>query len=126
MMDVIEEIIKFRKDLDDAKKEIKGISGKNKKSAPAKKTKPAKVAPTSKSASKKKPQVVKKSKPAPKKKPSQVKKTKICHCTCEKNKTSQSRTYFKICIKKEATGSKKIKACSKEKTITSEKNKTNF
>ena len=43
MMDVIEEIIKFRKDLDDAKKEIKGISGKNKKSAPAKKTKPAKV-----------------------------------------------------------------------------------
>ena len=27
MMDVIEEIIKFRKDLDDAKKEIKGISG---------------------------------------------------------------------------------------------------
>ena len=29
MMDVIEEIIKFRKDLDDAKKEIKGISGKN-------------------------------------------------------------------------------------------------
>ena len=76
MMDVIEEIIKFRKDLDDAKKEIKGISGKNKKSAPAKKTKPAKVAPTSKSASKKKPQVVKKSKPAPKKKPSQVKKTK--------------------------------------------------
>ena len=38
MMDVIEEIIKFRKDLDDAKKEIKGISGKNKKSAPAKKT----------------------------------------------------------------------------------------
>ena len=49
MMDVIEEIIKFRKDLD--------------------------VAPTSKSASKKKPQVVKKSKPAPKKKPSQVKKT---------------------------------------------------
>ena len=35
MMDVIEEIIKFRKDLDDAKKEIKGISGKNKKSAPA-------------------------------------------------------------------------------------------
>ena len=36
-MDVIEEIIKFRKDLDDAKKEIKGISGKNKKSAPAEK-----------------------------------------------------------------------------------------
>ena len=54
MMDVIEEIIKFRKDLDDAKKEIKGISGKNKKSTPAKKTKAAKVAPTSKSASKKK------------------------------------------------------------------------
>ena len=54
-MDVIEEIIKFRKDLDDAKKEIKGISGKNKQSAPAKKTKSAKVAPTSKSASKKKP-----------------------------------------------------------------------
>ena len=39
MMDVIEEIIKFRKDLDDAKKEIKGKSGKNKKSAPAKKNK---------------------------------------------------------------------------------------
>ena len=33
MMDVIEEIIKFRKDLDDAKKEIRGINGKNKKSA---------------------------------------------------------------------------------------------
>ena len=45
MMDVIEEIIKFRKDLDDAKKEIRGINGKNKKSIPAKKTKPAKVAP---------------------------------------------------------------------------------
>ena len=86
MMDVIEEIIKFRKDLDDAKKEIKGISGKNKKSAPAKKTKPAKVAPTSKSASKKKPQVVKKSKPAPKKKPSQVKKTKpMLINLCQKN-----------------------------------------
>ena len=28
MMDVIEEIIKFRKDLDDAKKEIRGINGK--------------------------------------------------------------------------------------------------
>ena len=76
MMDVIEEIIKFRKDLDDAKKEIKGISGKNKKSAPAKKT-----------------------------------------------KASQSRTYFKICIKKEATGSKKIKACSKEKTSQVKKTK---
>ena len=57
MMDVIEEIIKFRKDLDDAKKEIRGINGKNKKSIPAKKTKPAKVAPAAlKSASKKKPQ----------------------------------------------------------------------
>ena len=44
---------------DDANEEINSfgimIHGKNKKSAPAKKTKPAKVAPTSKSASKKKP-----------------------------------------------------------------------
>ena len=76
MMDVIEEIIKFRKDLDDAKKEIRGINGKNKK----------------------------------------------IH-TSEKNKTCQSRTCgFKTCIKKEATGGKKIKTCSKEKTITGEKN----
>ena len=87
MMDVIEEIIKFRKDLDDAKKEIRGINGKNKKSIPAKKTKPAKVAPAAlKSASKKKPQTVKKSKPAPKKKPSQVKKTSIPNTViCAKN-----------------------------------------
>ena len=111
MMDVIEEIIKFRKDLDDAKKEIRGINGKNKKSAPAKKTKPAKVAPASKSASKKKPQVVKKSKPAPKKKPSQVKKTKSIPNTV---KPVPKKQFF------QQEAKEKFKTCS-EKTPQSKK-----
>ena len=69
-MDVIEEIIKFKKDLEDAKKDVKSITGKNKKSTPAKKSKPAKTSSAdSKPIAKKKPQLVKKSKPAPKTKP---------------------------------------------------------
>ena len=119
MMDVIEEIIKFRKDLEDAKKDVKGINDKSEKSAPAKKTKPAKGAST-KAAPKKKPQIVEKTKPipkavksTPKKQPVPTKKTKAKPAPKKQPvpaKKTKGEHKAKPALKKQPVPTKKTKA----------------